>query len=307
MNENQNVGSYLSIQQNSHFQAILPSLIVSFVLHVIFFSVLFYSPGSFFKKKINPAAINVNLVSLPQYFPEPQLPKAKGSLKQKTKKAEKQSVEKVKDKPVVTKPKSVESPEEPVKEKISLKKKTFKTGEVVKKPEKEAPKKQEEAAKEQTKEAPQEEKTEPQKDEMESVAKALERLKENLGDAEPEGSEEGSEDTPYAGTSPGGGSGSVALEAMEIYLLQVKEIFNRNWAFSDQLAGRFENLETIVVCTIMPNGNIGDVWFEKRSGNTHLDDSAYKAVLKSGPLPPLPPGVTQAYTAGYVFTPSGVQ
>jgi colicin import membrane protein len=304
MNENQNVGNYLSIQPNSQFQVLLPSLIVSFVLHVVFFSVLFYSPGSFFKKKINPAAINVNLVSLPQSFPEPRLPKAKSSLKPKTKKAEKQPVEKVNDKPVVTKPKPVEAPEEPVKEKVSLKKKTFKTGEVVKKPEKEVTEKKEAPAKEPAKEEPPEETPAAQEDEKESVAKALERLKENLGNTE---SDEGVENTPYSGTGPGGGSGTVALEEMEIYLLQVKEIFNRNWAYSDQLAGKSGNLETIVVCTIMPNGNIGDVWFEKRSGNNHLDDSAYKAVLKSGPLPPLPPGVTEAYTAGYVFTPSGVQ
>jgi TonB family protein len=245
----------------------------------------------------------VNLVSLPQSFPEPQLPKAKSSLKPKTNKTEKQPVDTVKDKPVVTEPKPVELPEETVKEKASLKKKTYKTGEVVKKPEKEAPQKEETPAKQPAKEKPREETAPAKQDEKESVAKALEKLKQNLGETE---SNEGV-DTPYAGTGPGGGSGNIALEEMEIYLLQVKEIFNRNWAFSDQLAGRLQNLETIVVCTIMPNGNIGDVWFEKRSGNSHLDDSAYKAVLKSGPLPPLPPGVTQAYTAGYVFTPSGVQ
>ncbi|MBU4001878.1 MAG: TonB family protein [Proteobacteria bacterium] len=300
MNDNLNVGSYLSIQPSSQFQVILPSLMVSFVLHIVLFSAFLWSPGSFFKKKINLAAINVNLVSLPQHFSEPSLPKAKSSLKEKTKQDDKQPVEKVKTAPVVTPPKPEVVPEEPVKEKVSLKKKTFKTGEVVKKPEKEVAKKQEEPSKKPTKE----EKAPQKENQADSVAKALERIKQNLGDTQPD---DGGQDTPYAGTGPGGGSGTVALEAMEIYLLQVKEIFNRNWIFSDQLAGRFENIEAIVVCTIMPNGNIGDVWFEKRSGNTYLDDSAYKAVLKSGPLPPLPPGITQPYTAGYVFTPSGIQ
>ena len=67
----------------------------------------------------------------------------------------------------------------------------------------------------------------------------------------------GTEDAEH---KPGG---NITLEKMELYLLQVKEIFNKNWAFSEQIAGEYENLQSIVVCTILPNGNIGECGLKK--------------------------------------------
>ena len=72
------------------------------------------------------------------------------------------------------------------------------------------------------------------------------------------------------------------------------------------LAGKLSDLETRIMIKIMANGEIKDVWFEKRSGNQYLDESAYKAIVKSNPLPPLPKGY-QFYQVGLIFTPTGLQ
>jgi len=53
---------------------------------------------------------------------------------------------------------------------------------------------------------------------------------------------------------------------------------------------------------IMKDGKIRDIWFERRSGNAYFDDSAFKAVKKSDPLPPLPQGFSEPfYKVGFRF------
>ena len=72
------------------------------------------------------------------------------------------------------------------------------------------------------------------------------------------------------------------------------------------MADQRTDVEARLMIKIMANGEIRDIWFEKRSGNRYLDDSAYKAVMKSSPLPALPRGY-QFYTVLLGFTPSGLQ
>ena len=80
----------------------------------------------------------------------------------------------------------------------------------------------------------------------------------------------------------------------------------KNWVFSEQLAGKRTDLEVRLLIKILENGTIQDIWFEKRSGNGYLDESAYKAITKANPLPPLPKGI-QLYNVLLGFTPSGLQ
>ena len=47
------------------------------------------------------------------------------------------------------------------------------------------------------------------------------------------------------------------------------------------MGGGHTNLEAVIIVKIMRDGEIRDVWFEKRSGNSYFDDSAHKAVKKS--------------------------
>ncbi len=84
---------------------------------------------------------------------------------------------------------------------------------------------------------------------------------------------------------------------------------NRNWAFSEHLASRRFNLEAVLVIKIRGDGEIVNIWFEKKSGDRYFDNSAYNAVVKSNPLPPLPQAYTSyadTFTIGLRFTPSGL-
>ncbi len=92
---------------------------------------------------------------------------------------------------------------------------------------------------------------------------------------------------------------------IEIYQAEVSVRLKNNWVFSEKLAGDTKGLESRLVIKILADGRITDVWFEKRSGNTYLDNSAYKTVMKSNPLPPLPAGVLY-YHLVLGFTPTGL-
>jgi colicin import membrane protein len=119
------------------------------------------------------------------------------------------------------------------------------------------------------------------------------------------------------GHAPGAGQGkpqglggigppsSIELEQIAIFQAEVSVRLKSNWVFSEDMAGDTRGLESRLVIKIMPNGTITDVWFEKRSGNAYLDNSAYKTVMKTNPLPPLPAGYPY-YHLVVGFTPSGV-
>lgn len=92
---------------------------------------------------------------------------------------------------------------------------------------------------------------------------------------------------------------------IEIYQAEVSVRLKNNWVFSEKMAGDTKGLESRLVIKILPDGRITDVWFEKRSGNTYLDNSAYKTVMKSNPLPALPEGFSY-YHLVLGFTPSGL-
>ncbi len=113
------------------------------------------------------------------------------------------------------------------------------------------------------------------------------------------------------GTGGGAGFGlagrgiSAALEYYKQNIIPNR--INNNWAISEHLLGRRFGLEAIMVIKIMPNGQIADFWFEKKSGDRYLDESAERAVRKSNPLPPLPGDFTGSYyEVGLRFTPSGL-
>ena len=82
---------------------------------------------------------------------------------------------------------------------------------------------------------------------------------------------------------------------------------SQNWAFSQQLGQLGKELRAVVIIKVGRNGKIMDVWFETRSGNAYLDESAYRAVKKSDPLPPLPQSYARPYVEiGLNFTPRGI-
>jgi colicin import membrane protein len=173
--------------------------------------------------------------------------------------------------------------------KTSLKRKTFKPKQAVKRPRSKAKKKSEARPAQ--------------------VKKAIERLRAGLkapppgspAKAGPSGVGPRGGDAGWPGGRPGG-------ELIDVYKAEIASRIQKNWAFSEQLTGGRKDLSAVIVLKILPDGQIGDIRFEQRSGNSVLDDSAYRAVQKSNPLPPLPKGYFRSfYMVGLVFTPEGIQ
>ena len=107
-------------------------------------------------------------------------------------------------------------------------------------------------------------------------------------------------------TSSGGQGSGTTSEAIGLYNLELYYKIRQNWSYNQSFAGVDGKAEVRIVIKILQNGEIRDIWFETHSGNSHLDESALKAVKKSNPLPPLPAGYT-SYDIGLIFTPSGLE
>ena len=143
-----------------------------------------------------------------------------------------------------------------------------------------------------------------EKTSTDSLDKALSRLRQ----AEQESRQSVTVSGGGGGVSGGrpGGRSAKELEAIEIYKLEIRYHILRNWVFSSQLARTEDPLKAVIGITIAADGRITDTWFDRRSGNDYFDNSAYKAVLKSNPLPKLPEGFKD-YTVGLAFTPSDLR
>jgi colicin import membrane protein len=108
------------------------------------------------------------------------------------------------------------------------------------------------------------------------------------------------------GGGGGGGGGSAVLSRIENYRIEAALAVAQNWAFSQQLAGADEQLETRIIFRILPDGEITDIKIVQPSGNRYLDESAYRAVRKASPVAPFPEGINRPYIeVGVKATPSG--
>ena len=116
------------------------------------------------------------------------------------------------------------------------------------------------------------------------------------------------QDVKGSGIPGGSGAGSKkVLELINIYYAEIQYQIQKNWAFSEQLAGGRKDLEADVAIKIMPNGEIKDIWFDTRSGNSYFDEAAEKAIKKSNPLPPLPKAYLRPFLeVGFHFEPEGI-
>lgn len=97
------------------------------------------------------------------------------------------------------------------------------------------------------------------------------------------------------------------IELIDLYRLEIAYQVQKNWAFAEQLAGGGKKLVTSIVFKVMPDGKIADIFFTDRSGNPYLDESAYKAIVKSSPVKPHPDALARPYIEmGLRFGPEGV-
>jgi len=153
-----------------------------------------------------------------------------------------------------------------------------------------------------------------EKSQADSVRQALDRLKKKVAQSEADGSRTGQTATVASGAAGGGipgatGSGGRrAREIAEIYKIEVALKVERHWAFSQQVAGNDRLLQTKVVFKVLPNGDLTDIEFTKHSGNSYLDESVYRAIVKASPVSPHPAGINLPYvTVAVRFTPEGLK
>lgn len=153
-----------------------------------------------------------------------------------------------------------------------------------------------------------------EKSETDSVSQALDRLKKKVEQTESGRVQSGSADQVAAGAGGGGmpgGTGSGGqrrLELIDLYKIEIAFQIERNWAFSQQLAGDAPTLQVSLVFKVMPGGEITDIRYTERSGNSYLDESAYRAIVKANPVSPHPAGIRMPYvTMGVRFTPEGIR
>jgi colicin import membrane protein len=258
---------------------------VSTVCHFIFFAVLTFLPDFAPKNNFSIAAINVSLVSISD-IGKPGISSGKTSFKPikrtKAPSAKKRTVKTISVAPAK------------IKVKKSLKKKTFKSDKVVKSAISKIKKKVDESR-------------------PKPLSDALDRLQREVDQAGPDRRLKNKQTNQVTGPNtdihgrPGGKRGKT-LEIMQIYNAEIAWQIEKNWIFSEDFAQSSTDLEAALAIKIMPNGEIKEIWFDKKSGNSFLDDSAYKAIMKSNPLPPLPKGFfLPYYTVGLKFGPKGIK
>ncbi|MFO7497522.1 MAG: TonB C-terminal domain-containing protein [Desulfobacterales bacterium] len=288
-------------------------LVLSVVCHFFLFAALVFVPAPKSRQSFSPSVISVDLVSVAEppgaeadaapaasessAAPAPKAPETVKSAPAKTIAA------KVAPKPEVQTPVPVQPPApvqapiplEPPKPKASLKQQTFQSEKVL------------ESALAKIEKTVETSRPDP-------LAAAFERLRQQVdkSPAKGDGEKAGAAGASTAGQgktgSPGGGGGKEVSSLEKIYRYEIASRVQEKWNFVDQLAGSDKNIRAWLVFKVMPNGEIRDIFFTERSGNAHLDDSAYKAIVKSNPVDPHPPGLRSPYIEmGLRIGPEGLQ
>jgi colicin import membrane protein len=276
---------------------------VSLICHVVLLVIFVLAPNLNFAKPPMPSVINVSMVS----FKNPAAPSGdKAVPEKKSPKVKKPAVVKkpsaaahIKKTPAVEPPKRKKLEKAPV----SLKEKTFKSTLAVR----QALKKLQAEAKEESlarKEAAQ----------QESLKSALDRLRQEVDKEEASkkaaAAKSGAKSSGEAGVKLGkfNEAGKKTAHLIDLYRIEVAYQIQKNWAFNEQLAGGDKSLAAAIVFKVLPDGEIRDIFFTDRSGNTYLDESAYRAIMKSNPVDPFPKGLSQPYIVMAIrFTPQGVR
>jgi colicin import membrane protein len=296
----------LDLETETDARTLVWSVALSVLFHGAVLAAVILAPGSGSSSRFPAGVVNVSLVSLPSGG-GPSAEEAKPASAAEPVVVEPGPVEKkpevVEPKEVMPLPKAEPAPEPQgkiplpahMKEKTSLKKKTFDRQKAIDSAIARVEKKAEQS-------------------ESDSVAAAIERLREKLKDTQAAGA--GGGGAGQAGSGVGGSGagagfgegGGQIRDTVRIYQAEIAYRIQKNWAFSPQLTGDTPNVEAILGIKILASGEIEDIWFDKRSGNSYLDDSAYRAILKSNPLPPLPAAFGQpSYKLGLIFGPQGIK
>ena len=119
----------------------------------------------------------------------------------------------------------------------------------------------------------------------EEVARIRDRI------AEEESREEVGGGEPVAGSwGIPAGKGMIASLPLNyrLYYQVIEQKIKNNWnlALPRGIIADMRGMEVVLSITIRSDGEITDISFEEKSGNVYLDESAFRSVKKSSPLPP---------------------
>ncbi len=81
---------------------------------------------------------------------------------------------------------------------------------------------------------------------------------------------------------------------MKVYYSVVWSAIKEQWALPEGILNN-TILETIIEATILQDGTVEHLSFERRSGNRYFDESALKAIKKVGKFPPFPEWLNKKY------------
>lgn len=278
---------------------------ISLLLHIVLMTVFIIMPALTPSRRYIPSAVNVSLVSLPSLgdgaakAPAPEKPVVESTVPEKPAVLQEPAVKPVPVQPPPPPPKreaevsTAPTPKPETKKKESLKHKTFKPAEAIKGAVSKMEKKVEE----------------PRPSKLEETLNRLKQQveKEDRRRKADAGAGPGQSGTVIGSPSGTGFSSGQFGSRVQVYQAEIAYQVQKNWVFSELMSGGRTDLMAVIVFKIRPNGEISDIWFDQRSGNAYLDESAYRAILKSSPLPPLPAGVFDGdYTVALRFTPKGI-
>jgi colicin import membrane protein len=251
-------------------------LIISLVLHLAVFSLIFFVPERMPTRKIRGTVYEVNLVQLPSKRPA----RVDESVKAKGGKSVNISKKTTPARRIVTPKKKTEKPVVIAKRTVSRKKQE------AKKPEVPPSKRIEKALSKIKKEV------KSQEDASRRIDQALSKIEKKVKADDDEHISQAISELEKRG--PGmpakgfAGGPPVTGIAIELYRRDVEDWIKGHWSYPVALDK--ENLEAIIVVKAKSDGSILKWWFTKKSSNAMFNQSVLKAVEQSDPLPQFPPG-----------------
>lgn len=121
------------------------------------------------------------------------------------------------------------------------------------------------------------------------VDDAIRQIEERLAAAR------GAETTSPRGTpQPPSRENGASADRMNPYYSALWVRIKEQWALPEVVHGG-DQLEAVLAVTILRDGSLNRLTYEKRSGNRLFDESAENAVKKAAPFPPLPGWLNEAY------------
>ena len=117
----------------------------------------------------------------------------------------------------------------------------------------------------------------------------IEKIRNNIAEGE-SGKETGNGEPAVGSWGIPPGEGMIANLPLNyrLYYQAIEQKIKNNWnlALPRGIIENMRGMEVVISITVRSDGEITDISFEEKTGNVYLDDSAYRSVKKSSPLPP---------------------